>query len=167
VLVFPLLENRSPLTLLHPKILSRSEGNAKSTVFGLEWNGTALIMTSNAKPEINAEIFLDSVQIVFLPILAELRRLDEFAKEITVLLMDNCPSHIANDVIALLTEARVRVITFAPHATHNSDLSSPQRDPVWYSQPTAKIRIGFPRRENDHYIYRDVISRLQTNDGGT
>jgi hypothetical protein len=56
--------------------------------------GTDLIMKSNAKPYVSAGIFLDHVQTVFLPNLAELRRLDEFAEEMAVLLMDNCRSHI-------------------------------------------------------------------------
>jgi hypothetical protein len=56
--------------------------------------GTDLVMKSNAKPNINAEMFLDDVQTVFLPNRAELRRLDECAEEMVVLLMDNGPSHI-------------------------------------------------------------------------
>jgi hypothetical protein len=56
--------------------------------------GTDLIMKSNAKPYVSAEIFLDSIQTVFLPNLAELWRLDEFAEEIAVFLMDRCSSHI-------------------------------------------------------------------------
>jgi hypothetical protein len=32
--------------------------------------------------------------------------------------MDNCSAHVTDNVIRLLTEARVRVITFAPHTTH-------------------------------------------------
>jgi hypothetical protein len=31
--------------------------------------------------------------------------------------MDNCQSHLTDDVIGPLTEARVRVATFAPHTT--------------------------------------------------
>jgi hypothetical protein len=50
----------------------------------LVWNGTDLIIKSNAKPDINAEIFLDDVQTVFLPDLGELRGLDEFAEEMAV-----------------------------------------------------------------------------------
>jgi hypothetical protein len=42
----------------------------------------------------DSEIFLGYVQTVFRRHPAELRRLDEFAEEIAVLLMDNCPSHI-------------------------------------------------------------------------
>jgi hypothetical protein len=36
------------------------------------------------KPSINAEIFLDYVQTVFLPHVAELRRLEEFGEEMIV-----------------------------------------------------------------------------------
>jgi hypothetical protein len=56
--------------------------------------GTDSIMKLNAKPSINAEIFTDDVQTVFLPNLAELPRLDEFAEEMVMLLMDNCASYI-------------------------------------------------------------------------
>jgi hypothetical protein len=31
--------------------------------------------------------------------------------------MDNCPSHLTDEIISLLTDARVRVITFAPHTS--------------------------------------------------
>jgi hypothetical protein len=34
-----------------------------------------------------------------------------------VLLMDNCSSHISDEIVAVLTEARVRIITFATHTT--------------------------------------------------
>jgi hypothetical protein len=43
--------------------------------------------------------------------------LDGFTEETGVLLIENCPSHVIDDIIGLLTEARVRVITFAPHTT--------------------------------------------------
>jgi hypothetical protein len=46
-----------------------------------------------------AEIFFDSVQIVFRLDFAEHQKLDEFAKEMAVLLMDNCPSLIVSDVM--------------------------------------------------------------------
>jgi hypothetical protein len=36
----------------------------------------------NSKPSINAEIFLDYIQTVFVPNLAELRTLDEFAEKL-------------------------------------------------------------------------------------
>jgi hypothetical protein len=50
--------------------------------------------------------------------LNELRDSEEFEAWEAVLLMDNCLRHISDDVVAVLTHARVRIITFAPHTTH-------------------------------------------------
>jgi hypothetical protein len=58
------------------------------------------VLRSNPRPCINAEIFLDYIRTVFLPNLAELRTLDEFAEEAGVLLMDNCPSHVMSLMIS-------------------------------------------------------------------
>jgi hypothetical protein len=38
-------------------------------------------------------------------------------EEYAVVLMDNCSSHFTSAVIDLLSEARVRIVTFAPHTT--------------------------------------------------
>jgi hypothetical protein len=46
-----------------------------------------------------------------------LRGLAIFAQEIAVLLMAHCSAHVSDDVIRSLTEARVRIIIFAPHTT--------------------------------------------------
>jgi hypothetical protein len=54
---------------------------------------------------------------VFLSYLLWLRGLAGFAAEDAVLLMDTCSAHVNEDVIHLLTETRVCVITFAPHTT--------------------------------------------------
>jgi hypothetical protein len=101
------LENCSPLTLLHRKILPRSESTSQSL----------LINKSNGKPFINAEIFLYSIRTVFFGNLAELCTLDEVTEEKALLLMENWTSHLINDVIGFLTEGRVRVRTFARHTT--------------------------------------------------
>jgi hypothetical protein len=74
-------------------------------------------LKSNSKPDINVEIYLGYIRTVFLPNLAEIRTLDQFAEEIGVLLMDTYASHVTDDVIHLLTEARVRVMTFALNTT--------------------------------------------------
>jgi hypothetical protein len=79
--------------------------------------GSDFVLKSNSKPYINAEIFLDYIRTVFLPNLAILRTLDEFADEIGVVWTENYPNHSTDDVISLLTEARVRVITLAVHTT--------------------------------------------------
>jgi hypothetical protein len=79
--------------------------------------GTDFVLRSNPSAYINAEIFLDYIRTVFLANLAELRTLDAFTEETGVLLMANCPSHVIHDIIRLLTEAGVRVITLAPYPT--------------------------------------------------
>jgi hypothetical protein len=51
------------------------------------------------------------------PISLNSGRLDGFTEETGVLLMDNCPSHVTDDIIGLLTETRVRTMTPASHTT--------------------------------------------------
>ena len=80
--------------------------------------GTHLILQQRNKPYINSELFVDYIRRVFLPYLSNLRRRPELADEEAVLLMDNCPAHVTQEVLDLLTEARVRVVTFAPHTTN-------------------------------------------------
>jgi hypothetical protein len=79
--------------------------------------GADFVSKSNRKPCVNAGIFLDFIRTVFVPHIAELRTLDAFSEEVGVLLMRDCPSHIIDDLIHLLTEAPVGAITFAPHTT--------------------------------------------------
>jgi hypothetical protein len=71
----------------------------------------------NQKPYVNVGSFLDNIRTIFLSYLDTLRGLAVFAEEVAVLLMDNCSAHVSNDVIHILTEAKVRVITFAPRTT--------------------------------------------------
>jgi hypothetical protein len=66
----------------------------------------------------SAEIFLEYVGTVLLPYLVWLQGLGAFAAEEAVSLMDNCSAQVTDDLIRLLTESRVRVITFALHTTH-------------------------------------------------
>jgi hypothetical protein len=68
--------------------------------------GTDFVLRSNPKPYINAEIFLDYIQTVFLPNLAELRTLDAFTEETGVLLMEKCPSHVMSLMISSVFSPR-------------------------------------------------------------
>jgi hypothetical protein len=79
--------------------------------------GRDMILKFDQKLYINAGIFLDFIRTIFLPFIDMLRGLAVFAQEPAVLLMDNCSAHASDDVIRILTEASVRVITLAPHAT--------------------------------------------------
>jgi hypothetical protein len=67
---------------------------------------------------VNAALFLEYNNDIFIPYLNELRESEQFHASEAVLLMENCPPHISDEVIAVLTNARVRVITFASHMTH-------------------------------------------------
>jgi hypothetical protein len=70
---------------------------------------------SKAKPSINGEIFLDYIRTVCLSNRPEFHILDEFSEKVAVLLMEDYWSRLINDVIDLLTEERVDVVTFLGH----------------------------------------------------
>jgi hypothetical protein len=79
--------------------------------------GTDFSLKAHSKPYTNAEFFLEYICTVFFPNLNELPALQEFADEDGVLLMDNCPSHVTDEVLGLLRDARVRVIIWSIHTT--------------------------------------------------
>jgi hypothetical protein len=94
-------ESRTPYIITSQVLTSVQERLKKEGVrFGPDF-----VLRSNPSPYINAEIFLDCIQTVFLPHLAEVRTLDAFTEETGVLLMYNCPSHVTDNIIGLLTEA--------------------------------------------------------------
>jgi hypothetical protein len=69
--------------------------------------GTDLILKQRAKAYVNGEIFLEYIRMVFRPNLNELRSLEEFADEDAVLSTDSCSSHVGEEVLSLLRDARV------------------------------------------------------------
>jgi hypothetical protein len=77
-----------------------------------------LALRRQSKSYVNAFLFLEYVNKIFIPYLNELRESEQMNACEAVLLMDNCSPHVSDNVIAVLTNARVRVITFAPHTTH-------------------------------------------------
>jgi Fe2+ transport system protein FeoA len=52
------------------------------------------------------------------PHLMRVRTQNNLLDEEAVRLMGNCPSHLMQEVLGLLNNARVRIVTFAPHTTH-------------------------------------------------
>jgi phosphoglycerol transferase MdoB-like AlkP superfamily enzyme len=66
----------------HISVIDRISANGESLI--------PYITTSQDSPLVREQL----KKHVFLPNLAELRRLDEFAEEMAVLLLDNCPSHV-------------------------------------------------------------------------
>jgi hypothetical protein len=79
--------------------------------------GRHLILEDRDKPYVNAELFEDYLRSVLLPYLLITRILKDLREEDAVLLMDNCSPHLTPAVMELLSSARVRVVTFAPHTT--------------------------------------------------
>jgi hypothetical protein len=67
---------------------------------------------------VNANIFFEYINSIFILYFNELRDSEQFDACEAVLLMDNCSPHMSDGVIAVLTNARVRVIIFAIHTIH-------------------------------------------------
>jgi hypothetical protein len=79
--------------------------------------GRDFALKFSQKPYFNAPIFLASIRTILLPYIDTLRGLAVLAQENAVLLMDDRVSDVSDDVIRILTDARLRVIIFAPHTT--------------------------------------------------
>jgi hypothetical protein len=79
--------------------------------------GVDFLLRQQSKSYVSGKLFLEYINSIFIPYLNQLWESEEFAGCEAVLLMDNCPPHIDNDVIAILTRERVRVIAFAPYTT--------------------------------------------------
>jgi hypothetical protein len=77
--------------------------------------GKHLILKHRAKPEVNADVFKNYLRTVFLPHLAITRIMQNVRNEEAVLLMDNCSPHFTPVVTDVLSEAPVRIVTFALH----------------------------------------------------
>jgi hypothetical protein len=80
--------------------------------------GVDFVLRHRPKPYVNRKRFFEYVDTVFVPYLNELQGLAEFCECEAVVLIENCSLHMADEVVALLTSLRVRIITFAPHTTH-------------------------------------------------
>jgi hypothetical protein len=70
-----------------------------------------------SKPFVSSKLFLEYINTIFVPYLNEVRDLEELEACEAVLLMDNCSPHMSDDVVAVLTRVRVRIVTFASHTT--------------------------------------------------
>jgi hypothetical protein len=77
--------------------------------------GVDFVLRHRSKSYVNGKLFLEYINIIFIPYLNELQQSEEFAECEAVLLMDSCSPHMGEAVIALLASALV--VTFAPHTT--------------------------------------------------
>jgi hypothetical protein len=77
-----------------------------------------IYLCGTKEPYNNLKLLLDYIRCIFLRCLSNLRRRSELAGNQAVLLRDNCPPLVAQKVLDLPRQARVRVIIFAPHTTN-------------------------------------------------
>jgi hypothetical protein len=71
----------------------------------------------NQKPYSNAGIFFTYIRTILSPYIDTFRRRAVLAEEIALLFVVYCSADLSDDLIRVLIEARVRIITFAPHTT--------------------------------------------------
>jgi hypothetical protein len=77
-----------------------------------------LVLKQRSKLYLDACLFLEYVNTIFVSYLTVLRETEEFEAHGAVLLMDNCLNHTFGNAIAVLTKERVKIITFALLITH-------------------------------------------------
>jgi hypothetical protein len=75
--------------------------------------GVDFVLRQRSKTYVSRKLFLEYITTIFLLYLNELRESEEFEACEAVLLMDNYSSHVSDEVVAVLTNSRVRIITFA------------------------------------------------------
>jgi hypothetical protein len=80
--------------------------------------GVDFVLRHRSKPCVSGELFFEYINTIFVPYLNELRDSQELKACEAVLLINNCSPHISDDIVAVLTRARVPIIAFAPHKTH-------------------------------------------------
>jgi hypothetical protein len=80
--------------------------------------GVDFVLRQRSKPYVSHKLFLEHINIIFVPYLNEPHESEEFEACEAVLFMDNCSSRMSDDVVTVFTSVRVRIITFAPRTTH-------------------------------------------------
>jgi hypothetical protein len=80
----------------------------------------AVDFVSRQQPKlyVSRNLFLEYITTILVPYLNERRDSEVFEGVEAVFVMDNCSHHISDEVVAVLTHARVRIITFASHITN-------------------------------------------------
>jgi hypothetical protein len=79
--------------------------------------GVDLILERRQKPYMTAALFHQYVTTVLIPFINRGGTNDQLAGKPAILLMDNCSIHRRPDVLKMLREHDVKVITFPPHTT--------------------------------------------------
>jgi hypothetical protein len=80
--------------------------------------GIDFVLRPRSTLYVNAALFLEYINSIFIPYLNESRDSEQFDPCKVILLMDNCLPHTCDDIIAVLVNAHVKVIIFVSHKTH-------------------------------------------------
>jgi hypothetical protein len=80
--------------------------------------GVDLVLKQRSKLYLDACLFFEYVNIIFLSCLTEPWGTEELETHGAVLLIDNCSSHMSHNAIAVLTRKTKEIIPFAPHTIH-------------------------------------------------
>jgi hypothetical protein len=75
--------------------------------------GVVLVWRHRSKPYVNGKLLFEYINTTFVPYLNELRDSEELEACEAVVLMHNNSLHMSDDIVALFTRVRVRIITFA------------------------------------------------------
>jgi hypothetical protein len=79
--------------------------------------GQNLLLKHRDKPSVDADLFENYIQTVFLSHLLITCLIQDLREEDAVLLMENCSPHLTPVVRDLLSTTSLRIVTFAPHTT--------------------------------------------------
>jgi hypothetical protein len=77
-----------------------------------------IVLRQRPKPYVKSKLFLECINNIFVPYLNEPQELEEFKAYEAVLLIDNCSHHMSDNIVAVLTRMRAKLIIFATQTTH-------------------------------------------------
>jgi hypothetical protein len=105
-------------SLLHDKVTSQNSPTVQEHLTKQRVRfGRDFALKFSQKPYFSAGTFLADIRTILFQYIDTFHGRAVLAQEIAFLLMAHCSADVSDDVIRILTEARVRVITFAPHLT--------------------------------------------------
>jgi hypothetical protein len=103
--------------VLPPLLLTPPANDAE--IWELGWRENEdFILRHASKCYVTKEIFFDYVSSIFIPYVCSIRSKPCYSNETAVLLMDNASVHLDPNLIHLLSQNNVLVLTFPPHTSH-------------------------------------------------
>ena len=104
------------------------------------WTPDKVTFAHSEKGFITHEIFMEWLRTTFIPNVNERRRRIGEMEQRAYLLMDNCSSHRADDIVELCEDHNMELVYFVPNSTH---IFQPL-DLCFFASFKAKIRSAIP-----------------------